>query len=69
MPVIHHATDPRTVTGPDHRYGCWGLPEELNHRMSDRCRYDKSLGDPNCTDCVHRGKGEAYDKMVREQGR
>lgn len=28
--------------------------------MSRECRYDKSLADPRCTDCKHRGSGEAH---------
>ena len=68
MPVLDHGTHPSTVIGPDHRYGCWNLPGQLNHAMSDRCRYDMSLTDQNCEGCTHRGKGEAYDKLIREKG-
>ena len=34
--------------------------------MSRTCRYDRSLQDPWCGDCKHRGSGEAYDAKVRE---
>lgn len=68
MPVIDHDVHPSTMKGPDFRYGCWNLPAALNHRMSDRCRYDLSVSDPNCTECKHRGSGEAYAQSVREQG-
>ena len=27
MPVLTHDTHPSTVIGPDHRYGCWNMPE------------------------------------------
>ena len=65
MPVIDHPVHPSTMRGPDHRYGCWNKPAELNCAMSDRCRYDRSLTDNDCTDCVHRGKGESYAEQVR----
>lgn len=68
MPGIDHPTHTRTVKPEDHRYGCWNLPANLSHRMSDRCRYDKSLSDASCDGCLHRGKGEAYDQLIREQG-
>lgn len=68
MPGLDHEIHPSVRHGPDFRYGCNGLPAELNHRMSDRCRYDLSLKDAGCTDCPHRGKGEAYDAMVRSRG-
>ena len=44
-------------------YALW-----IPHAMSRDCRYDLSVSDPNCTDCKHRGSGEAYAKSVREQG-
>jgi hypothetical protein len=34
-------------------------------RMSTTCRYDHSLTDPRCTNCVHRGDGEIYDEAIR----
>lgn len=40
----------------------------IDHNMSSACRYDMSISDPNCTDCKHRGSGEAYAQSVREQG-
>ena len=65
MPVINHDVHPSTVQGLNHHYGCWNLPEYLDHAMSNRCRYDMSLKDRYCADCVHRGKGEAYEESVR----
>ena len=32
----------------------------VRHVMSHECRYDKSLTDPRCADCKHRGSGEAH---------
>lgn len=68
MPVIDHPVHPSTVRGPGHRYGCWNLPKELNHRMSNRCQYDLSVTDPCCSGCMHRGEGEAHDALVRQEG-
>ncbi len=34
--------------------------------MSRECRFDRSLQDPWCEGCKHRGSGEAYDAKVRE---
>lgn len=68
MPVIDHPVHPSTVKGADHRYGCWNLPKELNHSMSNRCRYDMSVTDPNCSGCMHRGEGEEYEAQVRKAG-
>lgn len=39
------------------------------HTLSTECRYDMSLTDWKCTDCAHRGLGETYDRMIREQGK
>lgn len=68
MPVEAHEIHQSVRHGADKRYGCWNLPESLNHRMSDRCRFDMSLSDPWCEGCEHRGKGEQYDAMVRMLG-
>lgn len=68
MPVLDHDTHESTVIDDKHVYGCHSLPEDLNHRMSNRCRFDLSLSDPSCTGCQHRGKGEAYDQMIRKKG-
>lgn len=68
MAVLDHPVHERTKKAAGHRYGCWNLPGELNHAMSDRCRFDLSLTDPSCTDCQHRGKGENYDSMIRGNG-
>ena len=83
MPVIDHDVDPSTQKGADFRYGCWNHQRAegywastwswhgkafIAHRMSLECRYDMSITDPNCTDCKHRGSGEAYAQSVREHG-
>jgi hypothetical protein len=69
MAVLDHPVHERTKIAADHRYGCWNLPRELNHAMSDRCRFDLSLTDPSCTGCQHRGRGEDYDATVRKGGK
>lgn len=33
------------------------------------CRNDVSLTDPRCTDCEHRGSGEAYTKSMIEKSK
>ena len=44
----------------------WWLERvRIPHVMSRECRYDMSLTDPRCTDCKHRGTGEAYAARVR----
>jgi hypothetical protein len=68
MPVVDHPVHPGTVQHAGHRYGCWNLPAELNHRMSNRCRYDMSVTDPCCSGCKHRGEGDEYDAQVRKAG-
>ena len=40
--------------------------EYVPHRMSTECRYDMSLKDASCAGCQHQGKGEAYDRSIRE---
>ena len=40
--------------------------EPVDFVMSRECRYDRSLQDPWCGDCKHRGSGEAYDAKARE---
>jgi hypothetical protein len=69
MPVLEHEVHPSTIVGEGHRYGCWNLPESLDHDMSDRCRFDISLRDPSCEGCVHRGKGEKYNQLIRSKGK
>lgn len=39
---------------------------KIPHVMSRECRYDRSLKDPRCDGCKHRGSGEAYDAKIRE---
>ena len=36
--------------------------------MSRECRYDQSLTDWKCHECIHRGSGEAYADRVRANG-
>lgn len=80
MPVIDHEVHPLVQQSADARYGClnrgankpryftfnWRLVE---YRMSEGCRFDKSLSDPKCEGCKHRGSGEAYDLRVRTEGK
>lgn len=40
----------------------------IPHAMSKECRYDKSLADSKCKDCQHAGTGEAYAKLISENG-
>jgi len=37
----------------------------IPHVMSRECRFDRSLQDPWCEGCKHRGSGEAYDARIR----
>lgn len=81
MPVEDHAVHEKVKIGKDHRYGCFNFDGRKQtvvslmsgnswpYRMSNECRYDMSLTDPNCTGCKHRGSGEDYDRMVREIGK
>ena len=41
----------------------------IYHNMSTECRFDMSLKDPKCNGCEWRGSGEAYDEMVRRNGK
>lgn len=68
MAVLIHPVHERTKIDGGHRYGCWNLPGDLKHAMSDRCMYDLSLSDASCTGCMHRGKGEIYDARIRNEG-
>ncbi len=40
----------------------------VEDRSSPECRYDMSLTDSKCSDCPHRGSGEAYDRSIRSKG-
>lgn len=58
---------------PNRFYNIWGtvFVEEvimIKNNMSQECRYDKSLEDQRCDECVHLGSGESYAEMVRSQG-
>jgi hypothetical protein len=37
------------------------------HTMSRECRYDRSLTDPRCATCKHRGSGEEYSIKIRTE--
>lgn len=43
--------------------------KQIWHRVPDNgskeCRYDRSLGDPKCEGCQHRGSGQEYSKSVQ----
>lgn len=41
----------------------------IPHVMSRECRYDMSLTDWKCYECIHRGSGEAYAEKVRANGK
>ena len=82
MPVLDHEVHESVRHTDNKRYGChnrkgyaatyiahpWAATggDEREYVMSRECRYDRSLLDPWCTDCNHRGSGEAYDKKIRE---
>ena len=85
MPVLDHEVHESVKHGDGKRYGChnrkgyadtytahpWAATggEECWATMSRECRYDRSLKDPWCADCNHRGSGETYDARVRAQGK
>lgn len=71
MPVVEVVVRPGSSVGPEHRYGCFNRPAfkqtvESSHgdtwpyRMSNECRYDRSLSDRFCQGCKHAGSGEAW---------
>lgn len=79
MPVADHATHPKTIMAPDHKYQCHNRPHQFRpvchgsdaygtqlwpFRNSHECRYDMSLQDKCCTGCQHQGSGEAYSRSV-----
>ena len=49
---------PVRIFNPDGSFSVGSKP--IEHVMSRECRYDKSLTDPRCADCKHRGSGEAH---------
>lgn len=49
---------PVRIYNPDGSFVVGSKP--IEHSMSRECRYDKSLTDPRCVDCKHRGSGEAH---------
>lgn len=57
---------------PDRRYlpdGSFVVEQAwIPNVMSTDCRFDMSLSDQKCSACPWRGKGEAYDAMVRSEG-
>ena len=40
----------------------------IDHTMSIACRYDMSLTDRKCAECMHAGSGEAYAEEIRRNG-
>ena len=58
-----------------HHHGVDGMAEShpkwvwIHDSGSRLCRYDMSLTDPKCEGCHRRGGGEAYDQMIRSQGK
>ena len=82
MPVESHAVHELTRIDASHRYGChnhgprdpWVRGSDAYgsqawpFRNSQECRFDLSLSDPSCTDCIHRGSGESYTDLVRQVG-
>lgn len=45
------------------------VKQYISHAMSTDCRYDMSLTDDNCAECVHQGSGEEYDQRIRSKGK
>lgn len=78
MPVEDHPIHESVKQNKDAVYGCYNRPNFLASffsslskcwipfRMSNECRYDRSLKDSKCGGCRRRGSGEAYDKKVRD---
>jgi len=72
MPVAEVEVVPGSSVGHEHRYGCFNRPpyhQTVEHsqggaswpfRMSNECRYDRSLSDRFCAGCKHAGSGEAW---------
>lgn len=71
MPVVEVKVRPSSSVGPEHRYGCFNRPafkqtvesshgETWPYRMSNECRYDRSLSDRFCSGCKHAGGGDAW---------
>ena len=79
MPVVEVKVRPSSSVGSEHRYGCFNRPEfkqtvESSHgdtwpyRMSNECRYDRSLSDRFCAGCCHAGNGELYIAEQNDKG-
>ena len=82
MPVEDHEVHEKVKIAENKPYGChnvdrnsegylgspWGTAKFIAHVMSTECRYDMSMTDPRCDGCKHRGTGEAYAKIVTENG-
>jgi len=71
MPVVEVVVRPGSSVGPEHRYSCLNRPAfrqtvESSHgdtwpyRMSNECRYDRSLSDRFFQGCKHAASGEAW---------
>lgn len=80
MPVVEVVVRPGSSVGPEHRYHCHNRPAffrqtvESSHgdtwpyRMSNECRYDRSLSDRFCAGCCHAGSGEQYISEQNDKG-
>lgn len=80
MPVVEVVVSPGSSVGHEHRYGCFNRPafkQTVEHsqggaswpfRMSNECRYDRSLSDRFCVGCCHTGTGEQYIAEQNDKG-
>ena len=79
MPVVDVKVRPSSSVGPEHRYHCHNRPafkqtvgsingEACPCRMSNECRYDRSLSDRFCAGCRHAGTGERYIAEQNDKG-
>lgn len=56
---------PVRIYNPDGSFSMGSKP--IEHTMSRECRYDKSLTDPRCVNCKHRGSGETHWAKLEEE--
>ena len=79
MPVVEVKVRPSSSVGPEHRYGCFNRPafkqtvesshgETWPYRMSNECRYDRSLSDRFCAGCKPAGTGQQYISKQNAKG-
>jgi hypothetical protein len=84
MPVVDTPVHEKVREKEGAKYGCWNkprpkggdevrsiyaMPRSWPYVFSEECRYDMSLTDSKCEGCKWRGSGEAYDAMVRSNGK